>query len=90
MIRCRSCHHDITRLLREKKARAVARREETFTFRCPHCETVSEISIDEAGELPLILENGGLRTPSFFDVMFADPATRRALWGQDHDDLEEG
>ena len=82
MIRCRSCRRGITHLLREEKARAVTRREETFMFRCPHCREVHQISIDSASELALILEDGGLRTPSFFDVMFADPVIRRVLWGE--------
>jgi hypothetical protein len=88
MIRCRSCRRGITRLLREHKAGAVARRQTSFTFRCPHCGEVFEVSIDDAGELALILEEGGLRTPNFFDAMFADPEIRRALWGEEQDPQE--
>jgi hypothetical protein len=89
MIRCRSCRRGITRLLAAEKARAVSRWEETFTFRCPHCSDVHQVSIDSAGELALILEDGGLRTPSFFDVMFADPEIRKMLWADDEEEEPE-
>jgi len=86
MIRCRSCRRGITRLLAAEKARAVARREETFTFRCPHCREIHQVSIDAAGELALVLlEGGGIATPSLLDVLFADPKIRPALWGEDED-----
>jgi hypothetical protein len=88
MIRCRSCRRRITRLLPAEKARAVAGREETFTFQCPHCQEFHQVSIDAAAELTLVLlEGGGIATPSLLDVLFTDPEIRRALWGQE--DLTE-
>jgi hypothetical protein len=90
MIRCRSCRRGVRRLLATEKARAVARREESFVFACPHCGEVHQVSIDDAGELALILEeNGGLRTPNFFDVLFSDPEIRKALWGDEDGDPED-
>ena len=84
MIRCRSCRRGITRLLAAEKARAVTRREETFTFRCPYCGEIHQVSIDTAGELTLVLpEGGGIATPSLLDVLFTDPEIRRALWGDE-------
>jgi len=55
-------------------------------IRCRACHRgiteVYQVSIDAAGELTLVLlDGGGIATPNLVDVLFADPVIRGALWG---------